>query len=245
MKNRMKILKRLALIFFACLFTFSPAKAQYTGDMIENLNKKLGVRLPAEYESTIKGFLSDKVYNSKFSTDFIEQFIVGQMKQDWKIDKQNQLLFMWSSIYEQFTKKELFDIDDLNEKQLKDYEDCLETLVSAGEQFNQEFTVSANKFMEESKQRTEESKQRTEESKQRTEESKQRTEDSKLKTIEYIKKSLNLIKEFYYSYQQLPDEDDLNVYKTNLKELIPRCKEYNIDYKTILTPEMLKFYGVE
>ena len=231
MKNRMKILKRLALIFFACLFTFSPAKAQYTGDMIENLNKKLGVRLPAEYESTIKGFLSDKVYNSKFSTDFIEQFIVGQMKQDWKIDKQNQLLFMWSSIYEQFTKKELFDIDDLNEKQLKDFEDCLETLVSAGEQFNHEFTVSANKFMEESKQRTEESKQRT--------------EDSKLKTIEYIKKSLNLIKEFYYSYQQLPDEDDLNVYKTNLKELIPRCKEYNIDYKTILTPEMLKFYGVE
>ena len=238
MKNRMKILKRLALIFFACLFTFSPAKAQYTGDMIENLNKKLGVRLPAEYESTIKGFLSDKVYNSKFSTDFIEQFIVGQMKQDWKIDKQNQLLFMWSSIYEQFTKKELFDIHDLNEKQLKDFEDCLETLVSAGEQFNQEFIVSANKFMEESKQRTEESKQRTEESKQRT-------EDSKLKTIEYIKKSLNLIKEFYYSYQQLPDEDDLNVYKTNLKELIPRCKEYNIDYKTILTPEILKFYGVE
>ena len=133
----MKIYIRLAFISIACMFAFSPAKAQYTGDMIENLNKKLGVRLPAEYESMVKGFLSDKVYNSNFSTDFIEQFIVGQMKQDWKIDKQNQLLFMWSSIYEQFTKKELFDIDDLNEKQLKDYEDCLETLVSAGEQFNQ------------------------------------------------------------------------------------------------------------
>ena len=138
MKIRMKILKRLAFITIACLFVFSPVKAQstlydYDGDLIENLNKKLGVRLPAEYESKVKELFNIVMAKDGPISEFVEQFIIEQMKQDWKISKQNQLLFLWSDIYTVFRKKDLIDIYEVDEQTLKDLEDVVDKLISLEE----------------------------------------------------------------------------------------------------------------
>ena len=57
----------------------------------------------------------------------------------------------------------------------------------------------------------------------------------------------NLVK-FYSLYKKDPKTvypDEIARMKVSAKEIVQDCKEYNIDYKKELTPEMLKFYGIE
>ena len=57
----------------------------------------------------------------------------------------------------------------------------------------------------------------------------------------------NLVK-FYSLYKKDPKTvypDEIARMKVSAKEIVQDCKEYNIDYKKELTPEILKFYGIE
>ena len=57
----------------------------------------------------------------------------------------------------------------------------------------------------------------------------------------------NLVK-FYSLYKKDPKTiypDEIAYMRNSAKEIVQDCKEYNIDYKKELTPEMLKFYGIE
>ena len=214
-------------------------------NIIDRLNQLTWTKLPKQYEEKISRFLEEYLMKSNFSVDFSVKFISKEMKSDWWISKENQLLFMRSSIYEQFTKKELYDWNDWDSFRTAEYEKCLEDLVEFWEDYNVNFSKSAKEFIEESARRTEESARRAEESARRTEESARRTEESKQETIKSINKSLWLLREFYYSYKELPNEEDLRTYRENAKELVPICKEYNVDYKAILSPDVCKFYGIE
>ncbi len=40
-------------------------------------------------------------------------------------------------------------------------------------------------------------------------------------------------------------QEEKNRMKESAKHIIQRCKEFNIDYKSKLSPEVRKFYGIE
>ena len=56
------------------------------------------------------------------------------------------------------------------------------------------------------------------------------------------------MKEYYYLYKQSPNlitKDEINRAKNDARITINDCKRYNIDYKSKLSPEVRKFYGIE
>ena len=81
-----------------CLFPVLPAFAQE--DIVNRLDKALGVTLPSEYKSKVKAFVQGSKVLEGDEAIFTEQFITQQMKEDWGINKQNQLLFIWDAIYD-------------------------------------------------------------------------------------------------------------------------------------------------
>lgn len=69
--------------------------------------------------------------------------------------------------------------------------------------------------------------------------------EGKQRIVKSLNNSLNMLKEYYGLYKQFPDVEEFKKFKLKLEEIIPICKEYNIDYKAILTPDVCKFYGIE
>ena len=99
-------LLRILLAVVVCIISLPSAQAQTNGDIVDRLNETLGVRLPPEFEAKVKEFAAnDTIMRTRSATAFTEQFIIEQFKNDWGINRQNQLLFMWSTIYGGITKK--------------------------------------------------------------------------------------------------------------------------------------------
>ena len=66
--------------------------------------------------------------------------------------------------------------------------------------------------------------------------------------MEIIKKgneTLAIYKEFYPFFKEHPEDENLKKFKSNAQKLIPLCKEFGVDYKAVLSAEILKFYGFE
>ena len=49
------------------------------------------------------------VMQNKDACAFTEQFIVEKMKEDWGINRQNQLLFVWYAIHDKVVGEDLYD----------------------------------------------------------------------------------------------------------------------------------------
>ena len=69
--------------------------------------------------------------------------------------------------------------------------------------------------------------------------------ENRVKINEGLNKALYVYKDIYLSINQIPNDEDLRKLKENLPKLIILCEKYEVDYKKTLTPEMLKFYGIE
>ncbi|MBR7094460.1 MAG: hypothetical protein IKI48_06655, partial [Prevotella sp.] len=120
----------ILLAVAACFASLPTTYAQTDGDIVDRLNKALLVKLPAEFEAKVKEFAAnDTIMKTRSATAFTEQFIIEQFKKDWGIDRQNQLLFMWSTIYSGITNKTLYDfLDDDNEARSDEYDNQLENI---------------------------------------------------------------------------------------------------------------------
>ena len=195
-----------------------------SSSIMDKLNQRIWTKLPAQYEKEIKKFLEEYLIKYSFSIDFTMDFISKEMKSDWWISKENQLLFIWAAIYEWFTKKELYDWDDWNSLRSDEYDRCLESLVQCAENYN----ISLSKY-----------------SRKVTEESIRRTEETRKETVKSLNESLGLLKEFHSSYKENPNEEELKQFKENAKKVVALCIEYNVDYKAVLSPEIRRFYGIE
>ena len=237
-KNKSYLLLAAVLTF---LFTLPPTHILAQENIIDRLDKSLGVKLPAEYEAKVRDLLkNNNVFKVKGADDCTAQFIENQMKVDWKIDKQNQLVFLWHCIYKQITEEDLYNPEDGDSNRLQDFNDRVVgiRIRAEGQRFKKEIIAYMDKVSEEVKRQSEEVKQRSAEAKQQAAE-------YRAKTIKSLNESLNLYKDFYLSYKQLPNEEQLSKLKENAQELLPLWKKYDVDYKKTLTPEMLKFYGIE
>ena len=227
--NKFYLLISAVLTF---LFTLTPTKILAQENIIDRLDKSLGVKLPAEYDAKVREFTkTNKIMKDEGSNHFIEQFIGEQMETDWGIDRPNQLLFVWHSIYKQITKNDLYDTNDKNQQRLNDFNGKKDRINNCGSEFKNVFKEYINIRKSAADQQIAAADQQIAESRQ--------------ETIKSLNNSLNLFKEFYLSYKQLPNEEQLRKFKENAQKLLPLWKKYEVDYKKTLTPEMLKFYGIE
>lgn len=233
---RKNILLALALLVLAV-----PLWAQ-TEDIVDRLDKALGVTLPDGYRQKVKDFVhTNNVMKDKDAAQFTEQFILEEMKKDWKISRQNQLLFIWHSIYYQITDRNLYDVGgtDDNEKRIEEFNSKGITIRIRAS--GSKYKLSCITYMEE------------------------RSAEAARRSAEAIKHIMSQdtiwvkerMPEFYDLYKRNPvniKQVDLTFMIESTKDFIAQCKEYNIDYRAILlkelgdkkkVDELLKFYGVE
>lgn len=218
----------LLFVVVATLFLVSPTQAQSQTDIIDRLDATLGVSLPSEYKANIRGNEKmQRVIKSKSGSEYTEGFIKEQMNSSWGINNQNQLIFVWSAVYKQITDEDLYDGSDGDDNRVDDFAEVVDRWEACGNKYAEGF----NKYME---QKSAEAERRSAEyDKEITKKTSSRLE--------------NLVK-FYSLYKKDPKTvypDEIARMKVSAKEIVQDCKEYNIDYKKELTPEMLKFYGIE
>ena len=263
----MKTVNYLLIILSVCLCTLSSAYAQHQDDIVDRLNMALGVALPTEYEQIIKDFAAnDTIMKTRSATAYTEEFIKEQMKADWGISKQNQLLFIWSEIYEGISKKTLYDwLDDEDEARSNEFYESIHMVNESNENYRKGFkTYMEAKSAEYDRQSAEYDRQSAEYDRQSAE-ARQQSAEYDRQSAEAVKNIMSQdsawvkehMPEFYDIYTTNPaviKEKDLAFMKQSTQEFIADCKKRGIDYRAILmkelgdkkkVEEMLKFYGVE
>ena len=226
------ILLAVAVCFGANL----PAKAQNTKDIVDRLNTSLGISLPSQYQTTVKNFVKNsKILSDKDAQTFTEQFIKDQMKTSWGINKQNQLLFVWDAVYGQIlTNKQLYTGEDGNQTRLDEFEKVMEKAEACGKKYNEGFKT----YM----------RQKSAEARQQSAEARQQSAEARKENIQLTQIGIDKLIEFYNLYKKDPSSvkpEFINQSIQNSKKIIQNCKQYNIDYKSKLSPEVRKFYGIE
>ena len=232
-------LKQLAFAIIAILFVHAPAHAQTNGDIVDRLNTTLGVRLPVEFEAKVKDFAANNtIMRTRSATAFTEQFIIEQFKNDWGIDRQNQLLFMWSTIYSGITNKTLYEfLDDDNEARSDEYFNQLENI----NKFYESYEKGFEEYMD-----------------QKSAELDKKSAELDKQSVEALTSSLKNLAWFFNRYHMkdkaaIPP-DEVQAFKDAGTLVFTWCKEENFNYKAILRKELgdeqkvkdlLKFYGIE
>ncbi len=222
----------ILLAVAACFASLPTTYAQTDGDIVDRLNKALLVKLPAEFEAKVKEFAAnDTIMRTRSATAFTEQFIIEQFKKDWGIDRQNQLLFMWSTIYSGITNKTLYDfLDDDNEARSDEYDNQLENI----NKFYKSYEKGFEEYMD------------------------QKSAEYDRMSAEAVTSSLKNLVWFFNRYHMKDKEaippNETQAWKNIGKEVFTGCKDINLNYKAILSKELgddekvkevLKFYGVE
>lgn len=229
MKTRMEILRRMAVIIIACICSLQPTQAQNTSDIVDRLNASLGVQLPSQYQTTVKNFVKySKILSDKDAQTFTEQFIKDQMKTDWGINKQNQLLFIWDAVYGQIIKdKQLYTGEDGNQARLDEFEKVMEKSEDCGKKYNDSFKA----YM-----------------RQRSAEADRRSAEADQSRVIYVYAGLCQVISYYSLWNVAPEsakiESELKETKEYFKYVIKECKEFNIDYQSLLPTEVQRFYDL-
>jgi hypothetical protein len=228
----------LLFVVVATLFFVSPTQAQSQKDIIGRLDATLGMSLPSEYQAKFRDFVkTNKVMCDAGSNAFIEKFIIDQMKANLNISKQSQLLFVWNAIYHAITGKYIYTGEDGNDKLLNDYTEVMDEIDACEKKFRSSYIAYT-------KQRSAEARHQSAEARHQSAQARQQSAQARQQSIRSTNNGLVELKKFYkireYAYDKEIEET-----KEYAKHVIQNCKEYNIDYKKELTPEMLKFYGIE
>ena len=216
-------MKKLFILLVALFPLFANAQ-----DIVDRLDAALGVSLPSDYKSKVKDFAkTNKVLKDGDGCAFTEGFIKEQMKQNWGISKSNQLIFVWSAIYNKLTNNDLYDGSDGNDKRLDEFGDVIDNIEQCGNKYVDDINAYMKKLSAEYRQQSAEYRQQS---------------------IDATLQGLNNLKRFYNYYKEDPQktkEEDIQEFKDHSKWIISNCKKYNIDYKSKLSPEVMKFYGIE
>ena len=224
-----------------------PTNTNNTEQVDGSVDKYNWIYIPAVYKSKLEKFISDNnVFKVKWALMFTADFVLWEMENDRWIGKENQLLFVWHSIYKQVTGEDLYDGEDWDVKTAENFGNKVvgARMRACWQKYKNWIIKYMDEVSAEVNQQTAEVNQQTAEVKQQTAEVKQQAAEYREKTIKSLNESLNLFKEFYNSYKQHPNDEQLEKFRKNAEELVPLWNKYGIDYKKVLTPEMLKFYGI-
>ena len=214
-----------------------------TSTILDNLNKKLWISLPDEYNDKVLDFvLNDTIMHTRSATAYTEDFIINEMKKDRWISKQNQLLFIRSTIYAWISQRTLYDrLDDENENRSDEYEKALKQINSSYEEYKKWFKTYMETWIAEADRTSAKARQQSAEARQQSAEARQQS-------AEALNSSLKNLARFYNRYKKDPStikDEEIKQRKEKWRQIVQWCKELWIDYKSKLSPEILKFYGVE
>ncbi|MBR3732964.1 MAG: hypothetical protein IKN22_00345 [Bacteroidaceae bacterium] len=68
----------------AILFPHPPPPAPKGGNIVDRLDKALGVKLPTEFNNKLLDFVqNDTIMRTRSATAYTEDFILNEMKKDW------------------------------------------------------------------------------------------------------------------------------------------------------------------
>jgi len=278
--NRKWKFSKFAPILAGALFLINPswAKAQdvsnhtrtkaevSTSTILDKLNKELWISLPDEYNDKILDFvLNDTIMHTRSATAYTENFIINEMKKDRWVSKQNQLLFIRSTIYAWISQRTLYDrLDDENENRSDEYEKALKQINSSYEEYKKWFKTymetwiaEADRTSAEARQQSAEARQQSAEARQQSAEARQQSAEARQQSAEALNSSLKNLARFYNRYKKDPStikDEEIKQRKEKWRQVVQWCKELWIDYKAILLKEVwdkkkvdaiLKFYGVE
>lgn len=220
-------------------------------NIISNIQRRTWVSLPNLYLQKVQNFvLNDDVMKDSGNLKYTEDFIVKQMQSNRWISKQNQLLFIRSAIYNKIMKKSLYNWDtwDWNDKRLDEYDDALEYIVDCWQKYKDWLLSYMNKRSADADRRSADADRRIANAKKRLQQLE--TEISKIKNdiTRYSSQWLQYLNDLYTlckNNSNYLSSNDLKEVKKIGYDFISLCKQNNINYKSKLSPEVRKFYGVE
>ena len=239
-------------------------------DIVSSIQRKTWVTLPSMYTQKFINFVSNsKILKDKDARKFTEDFIIKQMQVNRWISKQNQLLFIWDAVYEQITSKNIYTWEDGNSARLADFENVMDRVEQCWKNYNSGFkaymrqrsadaqqrsadaqqrSADAQQRSADAQQRSADAQQRSADAQQRSADAQQRSADAQQETIRLTKNWLDELIRFYSLYKRDPSSvkhDQLRQSRENAKKIIQNCKKYNINYKSKLSPEVRRFYGID
>ena len=241
-------------------------------DILANIEKVTWVQLPKWYVDKIRSFMvNNKTLGKDIAAKFTEDFIIKEMKSNWWISKENQLLFVYCAIWYNYNE-DFYKWDDWDDNRMSEFENTIDIIEDCQSRYREEFMSYMQQRSAEAQQRSAEAQQRSAEAQQRSAEAQQRSAEAQQRSAEAQQRSAEAAKEimkqdstrvkermveFYDIYVEKPStikQDDLNFMKESTKGFISSCKKYWIDYKAILLKEVwdkrrveqiLEFYEVE
>lgn len=203
-------------------YNFNQQSVEVLADsgIISNIERRTWTVLPRLYANKIRTFVKNSKVIEGSEAKFTEDFIVNQMKSNWWISKQNQLLFIWDAVYEQITKKNFYDWEDWDNNRLSEFENAMDSIEVCWKKYREQITS----YM------------------------KQQSAEARQQSVEATYSWLNDLIRFYNFYKENPNivkAEDIKEFKEHSKRIIQNCNKYNINYKAKLSPDTLKFYGIE
>ena len=213
------------------------AKAEVsTSTILDRLNQKVWVSLPAEYNGKVLDFvLNDTIMRTRSATDYTEEFIVNKMKEDRWIDKQNQILFLWAKIYGWISQKKLYNrLDDENKDRSDEYKKSLKQIAASYEEYKKWFKT----YME----------TRSAEYDKQSAEARQQSAEARKENMKTDSLWLKEIVKFYSNYQKNPDiveSEEIDKARDHAKWFIKDCKKFWIDYEDVMIKEVKTIYKLD
>ena len=222
-------------------------------DMISNIQQKTWVNLPSEYEERVRNFINYcDIFKDRDVREFTENFIIDEMEKDrwYEIDKSKKMFFIYSWMSIPIAHEDIYDWEDGNEEMLEIFEHVVDKIDDCWERYVKWLMEHMKTISLEAKQQSEEYKQQSGKYKQQSEEYKQRILQSTSNTL----KEIVAIYEAYKKNSNTAKPEEIAEVKKITKETIETCKQYWIDYKSIILEkvwdkkivnEILRFYEIE
>ena len=204
-----------------------------------------GMKLPSIYQDKLDDFLvNNNVMKNSNAKNFTINFVEKEMEADWKISKENQLLFIWHTIYKELTNQDLYDGKDDVQQMAEDFgnKSVITKIRICRQKYRNGYTAYMNQCIAEAQQSYDEAQQSYDEAIKET---------MRLDSI-----GIKQMVEFYDIYTTRPSivkQEELVFMKESIIEVINQCKKYGIDYRAILLKEtgdgkkvnaILKFYEI-
>ena len=223
-----------------------------TSTILDRLDKQIWISLPEKFNGKVLDFvLNDTIMKTKSATDYTEDFIANEIKKDRWINKQNQLLFIRSTIYEWISGDILYDrLDDENEWRWEEYWKALKQINESYDNYKTWFKT----YME---TKSAEYKQQSTDARQQSADAHQQSADAIAETMKMDTLWIKELIKFYNIYEtnsNIIKDEEIKEAKDNAQRFIKDCYKFWIDYKALLikeiwdkrkVEELLKFYEIE
>lgn len=213
----------ILLAVAACFGVHYPTLAQNTKDIVDRLETTLGISLPSPYRAKFKEFVAtNKIMCDEGSNAFTEKFIKDQMKTNLGINRRNQFLLVWNAIYHAIKNDYIYDGSDGNKSILDDYLKVWDAIDACEEKYRKDYIAYTKRRSAEADRMLAEARQ------------------SRVITSYSV---LYLSTDFY-TMRNKAKESETKQAQEYFKDNIKECKEFKINYQSLLPTEVQRFYSV-